>query len=325
MPVYNAVRFIDDAIASLRHQSLKDFEVVVVDDGSTDGTRERLIELATNEPRIHCFAQENGGISAARNRCISEARAPIIAWLDADDVADCGRLKKQLQYLESHGNCIALGSQFMTIDEDGKLLWPSKQPLDHSAIEEKLWHGSGSAILNSTLMTRRAAVLDAGGYDETLRTSEDLDLFLRLGEKGKLRNLTEYLVYYRRHPGGISAIGGGDASMIRRKKILAEASGRRGLEECSYKIGHYPQPPDLSSWYATTAELAYVARAKRKVVLKHALRALRLDPANRTAETALLNAVFGVKLTRLFAACLRGTGSARYVRKVARKLIKRER
>jgi hypothetical protein len=181
----------------------------------------------------------------------------------------------------------------VVIDEDDDILWRSQQAHEHRQIEEKLWRGSGSAILNSTLMVRSDVMKQVGSYDPKLRTSEDLELLLRLAEAGRLINLPDSLVKYRRHPGGISAMGDEEKAMARRKSILIAASVRRGRPRPPLQLGDYPQPVTLTEWHALTASLGLIRGAKRRVVVKHAVRALRLDISNRTAQKALLNAILG--------------------------------
>ena len=200
MPVYNARRYVGAAVESILAQSYSDFEFIIIDDGSTDGSPVLLQHYAREDSRIRLISRPNRGIAATRNEGIAAATTPLIALLDADDMALPERLARQLAYMQHHPKVVAVGSQALLIDADGSPIchWSGTR-YSHEDIDRELMAG-GWPIVNSTHMMRTEAVRAVGGY-RNYQTSEDHDLYLRLGEIGRLANLPETLVQYRVHTG----------------------------------------------------------------------------------------------------------------------------
>ncbi len=228
-PVYNAERHLAEALESVLGQTLADFELVVLDDGSTDCSPDVIRRFAQRDRRIVARFGARRGVAAARNECVEVARAELLAVMDADDVAEPNRLEVQLAYLERHPACVALGGQMLYVDEAGDPLWPSQLPLDHDTIDARLMAGHGGALANPTAMLRRVAVLKVGGYRRDFQFgAEDFDLLLRLAEVGQLANVSDRLVRYRLHPESLSArcAAGQFEEMV---DAIRSASARRGV------------------------------------------------------------------------------------------------
>ena len=203
MSVYNGEQYLEDAINSMLCQTASDFEFIVIDDGSTDGTTKLLQQYRSSDDRIQVLHHANVGLTASLNIGIRQARGEFIARMDSDDRADPYRLEAQLAYLRKHSECVALGSRLRLIDPDGDSLGDSQPPVQHDDIVESLYQGIGSLPHPSVLM-RRTAVESVGGYRESFRYAQDLDLWLRLAEIGQLANLTEPLLNYRLHLNSIT-------------------------------------------------------------------------------------------------------------------------
>jgi len=197
IPVYNRATLIGDAVTSILGQSFGDFELVVVDDGSTDDSMKRV--EAFGDPRIRIVRHErNRGIPHARNTGLEAARGRFIAWLDSDDIARPLRLERQLAFLESHPSVAMLGCAAGKIRKDGRrksgVRIPPSQPADIAA-----WLLFRSAFQQSSVMGR-AEVLKRFPYRPEFDVCEDLDVFLRLAEDHQLANLPEILIDRRLHP-----------------------------------------------------------------------------------------------------------------------------
>ena len=241
MSVYNGRPFLETAVESVLDQTFTDFEFIIIDDGSTDGSSEILRRHAAQDDRIRLFDQENIGITPSINRGLRKTRGEYIARMDADDVSLPARFEKQVAYLENHPDCVALGGQVRLIDDNGRPVRNSESPpysdregwmkglwMDHKLIEKDLLAGEWP-IQQSASMLRRDAVEDIGGYDERFPTNQDHDLFLKLAEVGRLANLQETVVKYRRHPEQVTADQSGRNFEIeyRKAKIRREAYLRR--------------------------------------------------------------------------------------------------
>ena len=203
--VRNGASYLDQALASLAAQTLRDVEIVVVDNGSTDATAAILDGWAQLEPRLRAFRLARPGASASRNLAAAEARAPLLALLDADDVALPGRLAIQVAAMDARPRLALLGSAAELIDGDGRRIGALRRPLGDAALRDFLRNGSG--FVHSSVIMRRKAFLAAGGYRSGLAMAEDFDLWLRLAGHGEIANLAEPLVRYRMHDSSISARG----------------------------------------------------------------------------------------------------------------------
>ena len=287
IPFRNAERYVGQAIESVLAQTLADFELVVVDDGSCDASGSLLYDYHEADPRLRVIRTEPRGISSARNVALHAASGDLVANLDGDDLAEPGRLEAQVAYMRENPDCVALGTQATLIDEDGDILGHSDQPLTHEAIDTSLLGGFGSAIHQPSLIARRAAIIDVGGYRAHLQISEDLDLFLRLAERGALANLPEALIRIRRHCDSISAIGNQIEEDNPRQAIVSEACRRRGIPDRPISSDIPPHPESRAEWHAKWALRAYrsgYVSAGRK----HARWAVRCNPLRVLTWRALL-------------------------------------
>ncbi len=198
LPVWNGERFLADAIESVTRQTLEAFELLVVDDGSTDRTRAIALEFSRNDPRVTVIPIVHAGIAEALNTGILAARGRFIARMDADDYSLPSRLIKQMTFLDAHTGCVVVGCNVEVIDEEGEHIGAVRFPERHPEITGALMTGRG-AVAHPAVMMRKEAVLGVGGYRAERFPSEDLDLWMRLSEIGDFANIPEVLLRYRRH------------------------------------------------------------------------------------------------------------------------------
>jgi glycosyltransferase involved in cell wall biosynthesis len=194
IPTYNYARFLPQALGSALRQTFRDFEILVIDDGSTDNTAD-VVRPYLADPRVSYHRVANGGPSRARNLGIGRARAGLLAFLDADDVWLPAKLEKQLAVLRRDLGLGLVYSRRHFIDEEGyELDCPEPAPHRGNVLEPLL---AGNFIcLTSCLIPRR--VFEAvGAFDETLGQSEDYDLWLRIAERCRFAYVDEPLVGYR--------------------------------------------------------------------------------------------------------------------------------
>lgn len=204
IPAYNAEPFLAEAMDSVLAQSFTDFEVVAVDDGSTDRTLELLRECEKRDRRVRVLSRPNTGICGALNDGLNLCRGVFVARTDADDVVYPSRLEAQMAYMAAHPQCVAVGARVVKTCSRNVPLYEAAVPLDHDQIERMLLLGEGQAIIHGVTLFRRQAMIDAGGYRDEYRHVEDIDLFLRLARIGELANLPVALMTYRQHLGSIN-------------------------------------------------------------------------------------------------------------------------
>ena len=203
MPVYNGGRFLKGAIESILVQTFSNFEFIIIDDGSTDGSLEILKKYSNSDPRIRLVSRENRGLVESLNEGISMVRSPLIARMDADDISLFNRLKVQKEFMDDHPDCICVGARVRVIDSKGRFLIDNAIQLKHDEIIKSALQGV-SPIIHPTAMIRAETIKAIGGYDQNNYPAEDLALWIDLSEHGKLTNLDAPLLEYRIHDGSIS-------------------------------------------------------------------------------------------------------------------------
>jgi glycosyltransferase involved in cell wall biosynthesis len=202
MSVFNGECFLREAVESILTQSFRDFEFIVIDDGSADAVRSMLHCYQTRDSRIRVYHQENRGLVASLNRGCGLARGKYIARMDADDIAIRDRLAWQIEFMERHPEVAVVGGAVQFIDQSGKALRTAGRPLHNPEIQEIILGQSG-VMWHPTVLMRKAAFSQVGGY-RNVADAEDYDLWLRMAERFELANLPEVLLKYRIHPGQVS-------------------------------------------------------------------------------------------------------------------------
>ena len=202
MPVLNGERFLREAVESILDQTFRDFEFIIINDGSTDGTASILDSYARSDPRVRVYQQENKGLIASRNRGCGLARGKYLAQMDADDIAVRDRLEWQIEFMERHPEIGVVGGQMKLIDSAGRAFYCVRYPVENEEIKSALLlccpFGQNAVVI------RKEAFLSVGGYRRPFDLAEDYDLWLRIAERWGLANLEAVVVKYRIHPGQVS-------------------------------------------------------------------------------------------------------------------------
>ncbi len=299
MSVYNDAQYLREAVESILEQSFTDFEFIIIDDCSTDNSLEILREYEQQDKRIRVVHNDkNCGLTLSLNKGLGLVRGKFIARMDGDDISVKDRFQTQLDYMKEHADCVALSGQVTYIDRDGWEIGSSSNPCNHKEIEKMLWEGFGSVVVHSAVMFSRDAVDKCGGYRDEAGSSEDLDLYLRLGEIGKLANLPDVLMKVRRHYKSISAISKKKDSRKnaqnsqktgreRRMRVLKKAAERRGMDADKIELFDFPMPGTRAEWHADIAWRAY-KQGYKKAARKHARLALRYGPLEYQAWRAFV-------------------------------------
>ncbi len=194
MITYNRPQFIAQSVASAQKQTVKDWELIVVDDSENDAAEKAMAPLARADKRIKYFHRpEKGSIANSSNFGLARASGEFVAVLDDDDWwIDDRKLEKQIKFLDAHPDYIGCGGGYVIMNEAGTETKRILKPETDAAIRRVAL--AANPMVNSTTMFRREA---AGGYDESLRQFADFDFWLRAGTKGKLYNFPEYFLAYR--------------------------------------------------------------------------------------------------------------------------------
>ncbi|NEO98998.1 MAG: glycosyltransferase [Symploca sp. SIO2E9] len=195
IPAYNASKTILATLQSIQAQTFSDFEIIVINDGSTDGTLDLLSKIS--EPRLRVFSYENGGLPVARNRGIVQSSGKFISFIDADDLWEPDKLELQLEALQRHPEAGVAYSWTAFIDEKGDFLYAWEPLFFEGNVYPQLlvrnFISSGSNIL-----VRREFIESAGEFDPSLKSVEDWDYYLRLAARCAFVLVPKYQILYRR-------------------------------------------------------------------------------------------------------------------------------
>ena len=300
LPVYSAEKYLDAAIKSVLAQTFTNFELILINDGSTDGSLKILERFAQKDARCIVFSWENKGIVASLNQGIFLAKADIICRMDADDICLPHRLEKQFEYLRAHPECVAVGSNILLIDPEGLPIVTWTYLHTHEEIDRLNLTGSvGSCICHPSVAIRKSSLLAVGAYRLGFEYAEDYDLFLRLAELGKLANLPEVLLKYRQHPASIGHAKRKE-QLMKTQQALEETLQRCGLplthEINSESIVNYTMP----STQATHMKWAWWALSEKyySTAAKHGFKALKLNPFSLGAYRLLASVAKSYLLKR---------------------------
>jgi glycosyltransferase involved in cell wall biosynthesis len=202
LPVYNAQDYLRESIDSILGQTFADFELIIINDGSTDGSKAILDTYS--DPRIVIIDQANAGLPISLNRAIAKAKGKYLARQDADDVSLPTRLAEQVAYLEMHPECALLGTWAKIMRERKPTDRELKHPTDNGEIQVKLMFYN--CFVHSSVVIRKATLNQCGVYPEDPEKfpPEDYDLWLRIAQVAQVANLPKVLLQYRELPGSIS-------------------------------------------------------------------------------------------------------------------------
>lgn len=290
MCVRNAARYVGEAVDSILTQTLRELELIVVDDGSTDSTLQLLQQRAKRDDRLRVIAQRQIGAVPCRNLALRESRGEFIAIMDADDAALPHRLERQVAFLRDHPDHVAVGAWVLMIDAEGEPLRPWQTPTTHEGIEAEHLQGRGGTIIHPSVLIRGSVLRALGGYREQFDLAQDVDLFLRLAEVGRLSNLDEVLLKYRQH-----SVSEGYRKRKRQAALAAQAVRdafeRRGLPapDALPTVERTATPAEHAEKWAWWALQSGNVRTARK----HAWRSVRRGPFRLSAWRALACALRG--------------------------------
>jgi len=196
MSAYNAENFVAESIRSILDQTYEDWELIVINDCSSDNTPQIVERFCGDNSRVKLIHnKENLGLTKSLNIGLKHAEGEFIARLDADDVSEPLRLEKQINFLNIHPDNVLVGSGGYLIDESGHKVRKINVISRDSIIRKLMMRVN--LFIHTSLLARRKVIEDAGGYREKFRYAQDYDLTLRLSDKYKLSNIPEYLVSLR--------------------------------------------------------------------------------------------------------------------------------
>ncbi|MEH6717859.1 MAG: glycosyltransferase [Aurantimonas endophytica] len=204
IPVYNGERYLELALDSVLGQSFGDFELVAVDDGSSDSSNAILKRYAATDSRIRIIEKPNGGIVSALNLGLEHCRGQYVARMDCDDIATPERFEIQMEVFDKHTDAVAVGGLIQLIDGEGQGMSAPGSPSRVSRTRLDVFPPVVANVQHSAGTFLKQAMDTVGGYRSNFPHAEDYDLYLRLAEHGRFYNPGKLVLYYRVHPGSLS-------------------------------------------------------------------------------------------------------------------------
>jgi glycosyltransferase involved in cell wall biosynthesis len=262
MPAYNAQEFLADAIQSILDQTLRSLELIIVDDGSVDSTREIAQSFAARDDRVQVVPiDRNEGIAHAINAGIKEARADLIGRLDSDDLAVPTRFERQVEFLTDHPEVVVVGSNAVHISATGERLGLSiAGPPDVATFERLRRDGEVTMVLDGTALMRRSVLDLVGGYDESFASAAEVDLYCRMADHGAIVAIAEPLSLYRLHTGSNVQSQFYTGRMVHRFVAYRQKELAAGREPIGYRE-FLAAERRASAWRRSKVWLADYARA----------------------------------------------------------------
>lgn len=278
LPVYNAQAYLAEAIESVLTQSFTDFELLAFDDGSSDASLDILHRYEAGDRRVRVFTRENRGLVATLNELIGLARGRYLARMDADDVCLPDRFARQVTFLDNHPDHLVVGGWYEMINAQGDPIGIVRSPTDHAAIDEANIAGHTS-ICHPTAMIRRTAIATSNWYDQQHFAAEDLDLWLRIAEVGKVANIADLVLRYRMHDGSISEAKGALQQAVM-YAVCKSARARRGIADTFENPAHWRPDAGRASRHDFAIRYGWTAwsHGYRQTWWHYARQAIRLDP-----------------------------------------------
>jgi len=195
---YNRAQYLPQAIESVLAQSFQDFELIVVDDASTDNTQTLMEKYATNNKVRYIKNNKNLGLGRNRVESTKEARGEYIAILDSDDYwVNVDKISKQVDFLDKNKKIGVVGTFGKIVDDKDSIIGKIEYKTNNHDIRKRIL--SYHQFLHSSVLFRKEAFIKAGGYDDTLSPAEDFDLILKIGTRYEMANLSECTTHYRIH------------------------------------------------------------------------------------------------------------------------------
>jgi glycosyltransferase involved in cell wall biosynthesis len=275
LPVRDGKRFLREAIDSVLAQTLRDFELIVVDDGSTDGTSRVLDQLS--DARVRVLRRPREGLVPALRTGLAEAQAEYVARMDADDVSEPERLRRQVTVLEQRPRVGMVATWTTVIDDAGRELRHEVLPSEYVDLARRLL--LRNPFQHGSVLLRRAALEDVGGYRPDYGANEDYDLWRRLARSWELACVPEALYRYRVHPAAVTRT---DPQREGERERLRDELWRK------YDARSYEVSPTVARARAAEPDVRRDLEADQRALAREALRRGRPGLAAKALTASLL-------------------------------------
>lgn len=228
MPIYNAQRYLTQAIESILSQSLENFEFILVNDASTDKTLQIINKFKKKDNRIKIINnKKNLQMAKSLNLAIDQTKSDLIARMDQDDIAFPNRLEVQYAFMQSHPKVAIVGNDITVIDENGKITGKRTYPTTSEGLKKILFRYS--AFAHPTVMFRKPAFQKVGGYNPEKHPCEDIDLWFRLGKRYEFGSIPTFLLKYR------VSLNSGSHHNLKKTEIIGLKIKLEAIKKYGYK------------------------------------------------------------------------------------------
>jgi len=263
IPAYNAAAHVADAIGSVLQQTLRDLELIIVDDGSTDATRSIADDSARADSRVKVVTKPNGGLSSARNAGIDVAAGQAVCFLDADDILLPHKLENQTAFLLQFPGCDLVYSDYYVGDAELTPIWLESVRPRMAKMDEYLLYGNRFAPLCPLI--RSTLIGATGRFDETLRAAEDWDYWIRAARHGRFCYLPGPVGVYRNHENQMSR----DRGLMRTSdRTVAMKNFPRGSREWRILLASRAWAEGREAWWDRNLRLVPIRFAQAALIAR---------------------------------------------------------
>lgn len=202
MSVYNSQKYLCESISSILNQTFKDFEFLILNDGSTDKSDRIIRSFVKKDKRIKYFKRKRRGLTSGLNFLIKKSKCKFLARQDADDISHDQRLELQYDFITKNKDCVLLGTNGFKINERGNIMKKISLPLSNDKIQKRLF--IQNSFIHSSVMIKKKTLKKINLYDEKFLYSQDYDCWCRISKFGKINNLKKHLIKLRIHNNSIT-------------------------------------------------------------------------------------------------------------------------
>lgn len=234
--VYNGQFHLEETIKSILSQTFFDFEFIIIDDASTDKTKDILQTFSIKDPRIRIIKNEkNLGLTKSLNIGLKTSKGEYIARIDSGDLSDPNRLNTQVKFLDENKGHVLIGTWTRVIDDNDEVLGEMKYPTESERLKKALINHN--PIVHSSIMFRKYIAQEAGFYNEDFKYAQDYEFYFRISSLGKIANIPEFLTFYRKTPNSITGKKNKSQTLFAIKaRISAIKRGQYGIFSYMYLI-----------------------------------------------------------------------------------------
>lgn len=238
MPVFNGSKYLHHSIRSILNQNFRDFEFLIINDGSSDDSEQIIKKYMKKDKRIKYIYKNHGGITDTLNFGMGQAKGKWIARIDSDDLSSKDRFEKQLNIVTQDNSIVLCGTNLINIDANNNEISRYKYPAHHFKLVYRLFHGKPFFPHSSAFFSRDVA-LKVGGYRTPIKRAQDWDLWIRMSNQGNISCSSEYLTFIRKHSDQATTYSSNEQLLYSKLSVVSFLVARENIKDPIRNISEF--------------------------------------------------------------------------------------